>query len=308
MGIETKHGAVKIDLAHRTLGLLKPNRTRPVLIKLHNFPDKAKILAAAKKKDHLTYEGSDIFISQDLSVKVRESSLAQAVTDNLSAFLDEKFARLESTLDSITTRLEDNTKRIMEAESRISQTEDKVAELHNKIAALEQTVQSLSERAEDAENRSRRDNTRIIGLKEGAEGRRPVEFFQTWLPKMMGIETKHGAVKIDLAHRTLGLLKPNRTRPVLIKLHNFPDKAKILAAAKKKDHLTYEGSDIFISQDLSVKVREARWAYNDVCGELIQRGVRFVMRYPANLCFNFNGSDYSFQCAQDAQAFLSGLD
>uniref|UniRef100_A0A671S809 L1 transposable element RRM domain-containing protein n=1 Tax=Sinocyclocheilus anshuiensis TaxID=1608454 RepID=A0A671S809_9TELE len=218
--------------------------------------------------------------NKDGGSSTEQSSLAQAVTDNLSAFLDEKFARLESTLDSITTCLEDNTK-----------------------PAPEKTVQSLSERAEDAENRSRRDNIRIIGLKEGVEGRRPVEFFQTWLPKMMGIETKHGAVKIDRAHRILGPLKPNHTRPVLIKLHNFSDKAKILAAAKK-DQLTYEGSDIFITQDLSVKVREARRAYNDVCGQLIQRGVRFVMRYPANRCFNFNESDYSFQCAQDAQAYL----
>uniref|UniRef100_A0AAY4D8Z2 Uncharacterized protein n=1 Tax=Denticeps clupeoides TaxID=299321 RepID=A0AAY4D8Z2_9TELE len=201
-----------------------------------------------------------------------------------------------------------STKRITEAESRVSHTEDEVVELHNKIAALEKAVQSLSEKAEDAENRSRRDNIRIVGLKEGAEGGRPVEFFQTFLPKLLGIETKHDAVKIDRAHRTLGPLKPNRTRPVVIKLHNYTDKTKILAAAKKKGHLTYEGSNIFITQDLSVRVREARRAFNNVCGQLIQRGVRFAMRYPANLRFNLNGSDYSFHCAQDAQTFLSRLD
>lgn len=246
--------------------------------------------------------------NKDGGSSAEQSSLAQAVTENLSAFLDEKFARFESTLDSITTRLEDNTKRITEAESRVSQNEDNVAELHNKVAALEKTVQSLFERAEDAENRSRRDNIRIVGLKEGAEGRQPVHFFQTWLPKLLDIETKHGAVKIDRAHRSLGPLKPNRARPVLIKLHNYSDKSKILAAAKKKDRLTYEGSDILITQDLSVKVREARRAYNDVCGQLIQRGVRFVMRYPANLCFKLNGSEHSFHSAQDAQAYLNGLD
>ncbi|CAM4583641.1 unnamed protein product [Leuciscus chuanchicus] len=123
-----------------------------------------------------------------------------------------------------------NPMRITEAESRLSQTEDKAT------AALEKTVQSLSERAEDAENRSRLDNIRIIGLKEGAEGRQPVTFFQTWLPKRLEIETKHGVIKIDRAHRTLGLLKP------------------ILAVAKK-DRLAYEGSDILITQDLSESER-----------------------------------------------------
>lgn len=246
--------------------------------------------------------------NKDGGSSAEQSSLVQAVTDNLTAFLDEKFARFESTLDTITSRLEDNTKRITEAENRVSRTEDKMAELHNKISSLEKTVQSLSERAEDAENRSRRDNIRIIGLKEGAEGRQPVKFFETWLPKLLEIETKHGTIKIDRAHRTLGPLKPNRARPVLIKLHNYSDKTKILAAAKKKEHLTHEGSGIHITQDLSVKVREARRAYNDVCGQLIQRGVRFVMRYPSNLCFTHNGSDHSFHSAQDAQTYLNGLD
>lgn len=193
--------------------------------------------------------------NKDGGSSTEQSSLVQAVTDNLSAFLDEKFTRLESTLDTITTRLEDNTKRITEAESRVSQTEDKVAELHNKISTLEKTVQSLSERAEDAENRSRWDNIHIIGLKEGAEGHQPVKFFETWLPKLLEIETKHGAIKIDRAHTTLGLLKPNRARPVLIKLHNYSDKSKILAAAKKKECLAYEGSDILITQDLSESER-----------------------------------------------------
>lgn len=242
--------------------------------------------------------------NKDDGSSTEQSSLVQAVTDNLSAFLDEKFAHLESTLDTFTTRLEDYTKRITEAESRVSQTEDKVAELHNKISTLEKTVQSLSERAEDAENRSRRDNI----LKEGAEVRQPVKFFETWLPKLLEIETKHGAIKINRGHRTLGPLKPNRAHPVLIKLHNYSDKSKILAAAKKKERLAYEGIDILITQDLSDRVREARRAYNDVCGQLIQRGVRFVMRYPANLCFNHNGSDHSFHSAQDALAYLNGLD
>ncbi|KAK3538642.1 hypothetical protein QTP86_009902 [Hemibagrus guttatus] len=91
------------------------------------------------------------------------AGLTQAVTDNLGAFLDAKFAWFESTINSIATRLEKNTKRITEAENHISQTEDKVAELYNKITVLEKSVQSLTERVEDTENRSRRDNIQIIG-------------------------------------------------------------------------------------------------------------------------------------------------
>ncbi|KAI4888483.1 hypothetical protein NFI96_000279 [Prochilodus magdalenae] len=72
-----------------------------------------------------------------------------------------------------TARLENNTTRITEAEGRLSETEDKVLNLENNVALLETTVKTLVERAEDLENRSLRDNIRIMGFKEGAEGGQP---------------------------------------------------------------------------------------------------------------------------------------
>ncbi|KAI4878716.1 hypothetical protein NFI96_008778 [Prochilodus magdalenae] len=167
------------------------------------------------------------------AASAEQANLAQDVTDKISALLDEKFDHFQAALDSITARLENNTTRITEAEGR-SETEDKVLNLENKVALLETAVKTLVERAEDLENRSRRDNIRIMGLKEGAEGGQPLRFFQTWLPTLLGLETKHGVVKIDRAHRTLGPPRNDRSRPVLIKLHNYGDKLKILQAARKK--------------------------------------------------------------------------
>ncbi|KAI4876133.1 hypothetical protein NFI96_006951 [Prochilodus magdalenae] len=175
------------------------------------------------------------------AASAEQANLAQDVTDKISALLDAKFDHFQSALDSITARLENNTTRITEAEGRLSETEDKVLNLENKVALLETAVKTLVERAEDLENRSRRDNIRIMGLKEGAEGGQPLRFFQTWLPTLLGLETKHGVVKIVRAHRTLGPPRNDRSRPVLIKLHNYGDKLKILQAARKKGQLLYEG-------------------------------------------------------------------
>ncbi|KAI4889106.1 hypothetical protein NFI96_009339, partial [Prochilodus magdalenae] len=177
------------------------------------------------------------------AASAEQDNLAQDVTDKISALLDEKFDHFQSALDSITARLENNMTRITEAEGRLSETEDKVLNLENKVTLLETAVKTLVERAEDIENRSRRDNIRIMGLKEGAEGGQTKH----------GLETKHGVVKIDRAHRTLGPPRNDLSRPVLIKLHNYGDKLKILQAARKKGQLLYEGQCISVTQDLSAK-------------------------------------------------------
>ncbi len=78
--------------------------------------------------------------------------------------------------------------------------------LESQVTELEQKVKTLFDRSEDNENRSRRDNIRIIGLKEGTEGQAS-EFFETWLPDILGLEIKRATVKIDRVHRTLGLPK-----------------------------------------------------------------------------------------------------
>lgn len=101
--------------------------------------------------------------------------LAQDVTQKISALMDLKFTKLHLTLEGINNRIEVNTKHITEAQSSISDTEDYATSLSNKTSALEKEVKTLSQQAEDSENCSRRENIRIIGLKEGTEGQQPVK-------------------------------------------------------------------------------------------------------------------------------------
>ncbi|KAF3856891.1 hypothetical protein F7725_017614 [Dissostichus mawsoni] len=94
------------------------------------------------------------------------SAVALMVTERISALMDQTFSELHSTLDRMSSRIEDNTKRITETESRISEGVDRTASLECTVTELVQKVKILTERAEDSENRSRRDNIRVIGLKE----------------------------------------------------------------------------------------------------------------------------------------------
>ncbi|KAL7381055.1 hypothetical protein ABVT39_027803 [Epinephelus coioides] len=206
-------------------------------------------------------------------------TVSKTVTEKIGALMEQKFSELHSILDKLSSRVEDNTKRITETENRISDGEDRTTTLEHKLAELEQ--------------------------REGAEGNQAVRFFGTWLPDTLGLETKRGSIKIDWAHRALGPPKKNCNRPVIIKLHNFSDKQWILAAVQEKGEVTYQGNKIYIRQDLSAQVREAWRQFNGVCERLIQRGLRFQMRYLASLCFTFNGEERSFKSPREAEDFLS---
>lgn len=108
--------------------------------------------------------------------------------------------------------LDSHEKRISEAETRISALEDTVEPAEGKLRALEKQVRNMSEHIDDLENRGRRKNIRIDGLPEEVEGNNPTQFFETWLPKTLNIETKTGRIKLERAHRSLAPKSPPPAR------------------------------------------------------------------------------------------------
>lgn len=233
------------------------------------------------------------------------ASLIREITTQVGEMLEIKLAKFSQTLDNVTTRLEKIDRRFAEAEQRISTNEDEITALKLSLAEAKKSISTLLQKTDEQENRSRRDNIRIIGLKEGIEGREPVAFFQTWLPTVLGLDTKHGTVKLDRAHRTPGTPRDdNKPRSVIMKLHNYADKVRILAAFKTKQSVAHDGEPVYIRSDLSAGVVEQRRAFNGVCDLLIKRSIRFRMNFPATLVFSHGGEKHTFTNAKEAQALL----
>lgn len=69
----------------------------------------------------------------------------------------------------------------------------------------------------DLEDRSRRNNLRLVGLPEGEEGDNPVAFLQAglhrWFPSLKGV-----TAEVDRAHRTQGDKASSRPRTLLFRL------------------------------------------------------------------------------------------
>lgn len=123
--------------------------------------------SASQLADAVAKGGAD---SEDIDI-------TQVVTDKIGLLMDEKFAGLQTTLENLTGLIQEHSTRIEETENRISAAEDEVSTLKTNMISLQRSVKVMEERIDDLENRSRRDNIRIIGLGEGTEGRQPLQFF-----------------------------------------------------------------------------------------------------------------------------------
>lgn len=159
---------------------------------------------------------------------------------------------LESRVGEIKREVTANEKRIDETEARISAAEDMLKKTETALETATKRLAHLEEKAEDLENRGRRKNIRLFGLKEGAEGNRVLlDFVHDMLPQWL--DTGDNRVfTLERAHRTLAPANPNYSRAVLIRFHKFQDREFVLRATRQRN-ITHDGSKLIFAQDFSAE-------------------------------------------------------
>lgn len=97
---------------------------------------------------------------------------------SLSEKIDLNSAQLQTSINGMKATLDNVLTRVTEAENRISDTEDAVSEIKQLTKQLKNNNELLKRKINQLENHSRRNNVRVVGLKEGTEGTDPVKFFR----------------------------------------------------------------------------------------------------------------------------------
>ena len=191
-----------------------------------------------------------------------------AKMDELLAAKDEQ----ESKLNAILMKLESLEKSQKKTAQDVDELKDSyklldhdVTEVKSALAekANRKEIDALNKKIEDLENRSKRNNVIIWGLKEGAEKdcSSVEEFLEEELfSKHMGLDN----IEVMRAHRTkinqaAASATAPQSRPIHVYLLRYPDKGRILKAAANtlKDN-PFCDSQIFISDDVSKSVRSER--------------------------------------------------
>ena len=204
----------------------------------------------------------------EMSVSEAKLDAVLAKMDDLLAAKDEQESKLNAILlklESLEKSQKKNAKDVSELKDSYKLLDHDVTEIKSAIEekASREEIDVLNQKIDDLENRSKRNNVVIWGLKEGAEKDcSSVEKFlnEELFSKHMGLEN----IEVMRAHRTkinqaATSASAPQPRPIHVYLLRYPDKGRILKAASNtlKDN-PFCDSQIFISDDVSKAVRSER--------------------------------------------------
>ncbi|CAL1571202.1 unnamed protein product [Knipowitschia caucasica] len=223
--------------------------------------------------------------------------------------LNAKLEEINTSVHSISKEFKEMNDRVTAAEKRISDLEDSRNEENCTVQTLLKQVSTLAVRVDMLEARSRMNNIRIIGLKEGMEVDNLMGLLDQLFRYILDVEESDTTPEVERAHRALRP-RPNPEDPprmVIVRLLRWRDKLKLLMAAKKKGSLSWDGQPFYIRQDLTSEVRRQRAEYNEIIEELKKQGVRVGVLYPARLVATIDRKKCIFETPEEARRGLSRL-
>nr|XP_014340523.1 PREDICTED: ZW10 interactor [Latimeria chalumnae] len=153
--------------------------------------------------------------------------------------------------------------------------EDDNASDTQRIQQLEQRLNTAMECIDDLENRTRRNNVRIVSFLEGN---------LKVLPGLLDLEA--GAdLEMERVHRALGLCPAQGQRPraFVIKLLWYPARERLLGAAWRKGQVMWQEHRISLYPDFSQDLQMKRQRFGEVRKLLQERKLKYRMFHPAIL-------------------------
>lgn len=224
----------------------------------------------------------------------------------MHAEFSKKFQDVMTGISGIQTEIQNQNARITEAEERIGKTEDDVNAINTTIKMLQEKRDKLEAKVEDQENRARRNNLRLIGLPEKAEGGDMCAFLEGWLPGALGTDTFLTPPIIERAH-WIGRPptgRDPRPRAVIMKFLNYKDKELAARAARLKKTVQYKNQNVRFYPDYSAETHRQQRLFDPVKKQLQIMGLRYGMFYPATLMVTRNGQQHFFKSAREAEAIV----
>lgn len=220
--------------------------------------------------------------------------------------LTSKIDDLQTDINRLRYDIDTVKDRTSEIERRVGAVEDTTNTIENSVHVLKQQIKVLEARAEDAENRNRRNNIRILGLPERAEGPNPELFAEQLIRTLLSPITLSSCFIIERAHRipTRALPPGAPVRPFIIKVLNYRDRDTILAAARKKGTVTYENARLSFYPDFTADVQKKRRQFTSVRSRLRELGLKYAMLYPTKLRVQVRDRAWFFNTPEEASEWL----
>lgn len=222
------------------------------------------------------------------------------------ATLTEHIDGIRAEMSFLKNDVQNIRERATEAEHRISDLEDVVRPLENKVQHIHCEVNAHTDKLSDMEDRQRRNNIRLVGFPEKAEGKQPEDFLEMWLKENMVNNTFSRLFAIERAHRVPS--KPpspgSHPHPMIARILHFRDRENILCAARTMGDLQFNGNRISIYPDFSSATQKQRASFVHVKKRLRDLQLAYSMLYPAKLRVVDRGKVSFFSSPIEASRWL----
>lgn len=210
-------------------------------------------------------------------------------------------------MGEIKQQMEKLDKRLTTVEHRVSNAEDRSIRHERALGYLLRREARLTAKQDDMENRLRRNNIRVYGIPEEAEGKEMVpfmvEFFRTTLTLKDDVE-----IKLERALRAMAKPKTKAsTRSIIVRFLDFSVKQAVLQQAWKQRDITFQGQKVYFDQDYSPDVQRKRKKVREVIKRLREKNIKAQSPYPAQLKVFLDTGVKVFPSLLEAQSFLKEL-
>lgn len=231
---------------------------------------------------------------QNLSDNIRE--MRKEIKEDLNNLKAEMNQKLQDAIVDI----RNHATRLTEAEQRVNELETVNVDLRDALIHCLDQQKTLQTKVTDLEGRSRRNNLRIYGIKEDAEGNDMMAFINNFIKKELALPEDE-ELQIQRAHRSLGP-KPQDiaiARSIVVNFQRYDIKDKILRAAWAKK-ISYEGKTITFTHDLPTEINNKLKEYKDIKKILKEQKIRFQTPYPAKMRIHWESGPRLYKSASEA--------
>ena len=177
------------------------------------------------------------------------------------------------------------------------------------ITITEQNKEKRTKRIEDSLrdlwNNIKHNNIQIIGDPEEEKKKGTEKIFEEIIVENFPNMGKEIVKQVQEAQRVPYSINPRRNmqKHILIKLSKIKNKEKLLKAAREQQQITYKGTPIRLTADLSAETLQARREWHDILKVMKGKNLQQRLLYPARISFRFDGEIKSFTDKQKLREF-----
>ncbi len=179
------------------------------------------------------------------------------------------------------------------------------------VTDLKDQLERLTEKMTDMEDRSRRNNVRLVGLPEGMEGPDAAGILRANLSKWIpSLRESFRDIEIDRAHRVYdGGRGSDRPRTLIFRVLRWHDRSDILKGARQAYPMKCAQNNVTLLffPDFSPATAIRRKAFGPVLKKMIALGLQPFLIYPAVIKLWHKGEQRSFDSPQKAEDFISSM-